>query len=58
MYAPDGALLSFIDNKKAMWYVQNNLAVLNSKNPLMITLNFEPNGRANVEENAFYATTK
>ena len=41
-----------------MWYVENNLAVLNSENPLVITLNFEPNGRKNVEENEFYASNR
>ena len=33
MFAPDGELLSFIDRKKAMWYIENNLATLTSEEP-------------------------
>lgn len=58
MFAPDGELLSFIDRKKANWYVDNNLATMTSTDPLVIKLTFEPNGRQNVEENAFYSATR
>ena len=45
MFAPDGELLSYIDNRKAMWYVKRGLATLESKEPLVVKLLFEPNGR-------------
>jgi exonuclease 3'-5' domain-containing protein 2 len=45
MYAPDGELLSNTDYRKAMWYVDKGLAVLTSKDPLIITLKFEPSGK-------------
>jgi hypothetical protein len=45
MLAPDGELLSYIDHRKAMWYVKRGLASLEGKDPLVVKLLFEPNGR-------------
>ena len=36
MFAPDGELLSYVDRKKAMWYVSAKLATLTSDDPLVI----------------------
>ena len=45
MLAPDGELLSYTDQRKAMWYVEKGLATLTNTDPLIVTLNFEPSGR-------------
>ena len=58
MFAPDGVLIANVDRKKAMWYVDNNLATLKSEEPLSITLKFEPNGRSNVGEESFYTADR
>lgn len=43
--APDGEILCYADMKKTKWYVERQLAEIVSENPLIIRLNFEPNGR-------------
>jgi len=55
LLAPDGEMLSFTDHKKAMWYVEKGLGRVTNEEPLTVTLNFEPTGRAlNMEaENLF-----
>ena len=47
MLAPDGAILSHTDPRKAKWYVQRGLATKKSEDPLVIVLKFEPSGRSN-----------
>jgi cation-transporting P-type ATPase D len=60
MHAPDGRLLSYTDQKKAMWYVEKGLATLNSTDPISITLKFDPKSRnANLDSDLhhLYADT-
>jgi len=45
MVAPDGELLSNCDTKKAMWYIERQLADKVCDKPFTIRLRFEPNGR-------------
>jgi len=45
MHAPDGQLLSYIDLKKAKWYVEKGLATMDSEDPLTIKLKFDPKNR-------------
>lgn len=45
LQAPDGQLLSTCDRKKAVWYMEKNLAELISDNPFTVRLFFEPSGR-------------
>ncbi len=45
MVAPDGELLSNCDMKKAMWYIERELADKIKDTPFTIRLRFEPNGR-------------
>ncbi|XP_039254782.2 exonuclease 3'-5' domain-containing protein 2-like isoform X1 [Styela clava] len=45
LQAPDGQLLSTCDRKKALWYMEKNLAELICEDPLTIRLYFEPSGR-------------
>jgi cation-transporting P-type ATPase D len=45
MVAPDGELLSNCDMKKAMWYIERELADKVCDVPFTIKLRFEPNGR-------------
>ena len=46
MVAPDGELLSNCDMKKAMWYIERELADKICDQPFTIKLKFEPNGRS------------
>lgn len=43
--APDGEILCKCDRKKVEWYLSKNLATKLEDDPLVIQLNFEPNGR-------------
>ena len=45
MLAPDGICLSNCDRKKALWYVERELAHVISEEPLVIKLKFEPSNR-------------
>lgn len=45
MIAPDGEQLANCDRKKAMWYIERDLADIVNEEPLTIRLKFEPNGR-------------
>ncbi|CAL4211915.1 unnamed protein product [Meganyctiphanes norvegica] len=38
-------MLSFCDDRKALWYVRKNIGTLISENPLIVQLHFEPAGR-------------
>lgn len=58
LQAPDGELLCTCDKRKAMWYIQRELATLISDKPLTVRLNFEPSGRAVGEVGKFYQTPK
>jgi len=48
IYHPDGTLMCFCSNKKAKWYLKNDLAVLES--PGNIRLTFMPKGYGDPEE--------
>ena len=54
--APDGEILCYADSKKANWYVDRSLADVITLDPLVIRLNFEPNGRgfSDVEADQMY----
>lgn len=60
MLAPDGQLLSYLDHKKATWYVERGLATIVQDDPITIKLTFEPNGRdsnnamENLKDDDFY----
>lgn len=59
--APDGEILCFADTKKATWYLDRDLATKVQDSPLVIKLNFEPNGRgfSDVEaDQAYYSKEK
>lgn len=45
LLAPDGEMLSFCDDRKAMWYVRKGIGTLVSSDPLVVQLHFEPAGR-------------
>ena len=45
MQAPDGEVLCYCDKKKTQWYLERQLAVVISSDPVVIRLKFEPNGR-------------
>lgn len=56
--APDGALLSTIDKRKAEWYIKKGLGVEIENEPLRVRLNFEPAGRAVGEVGEYYQSVK
>lgn len=58
LQAPDGELLCTCDTKKALWYVQRDLATVITESPYTIRLNFEPSGRSVGEVGRFYQTPK
>lgn len=45
--SPNGILMFRCDEKKANWYLKKNLGEAISDNPLIVKLNFEPNGLGN-----------
>lgn len=45
--SPNGILMFRCDEKKANWYLKRNLADIISNDPLVVKLNFEPNGLGN-----------
>lgn len=45
MLAPDGFCLSNCDRKKAQWYVDRGLAIVEVEEPFTVRLNFEPSNR-------------
>jgi hypothetical protein len=58
---PDGNLLSFVDMKKAQWYLNKGLGELVAEDPYTIKLNFQPEGRTcegdeNWDDDKYYAT--
>lgn len=42
MLSPEGEFMSFVSEKRAMWYVKNDLAIIQKSDPLCIKINFEP----------------
>lgn len=59
LQAPDGELLSSIDRKKAMWYVNKGLATeISSESAFIVRLNFEPAGRCVGAADEFYRIAK
>lgn len=61
--APDGELLSTCSLKKLRWYVSRGLGTVVEKGnegtaSLHLQLNFEPSGRASVDEEEYYITDK
>ncbi|XP_026484497.2 exonuclease 3'-5' domain-containing protein 2 [Vanessa tameamea] len=58
LQAPDGELLCTCDNKKAIWYVEKELADIVNKDPLTVRLRFEPAGRSVGDVGRYYQLTK
>ncbi|KAG6456921.1 hypothetical protein O3G_MSEX010014 [Manduca sexta] len=58
MQAPDGELLCTCDDKKAMWYVEKELADVVTESPLTVRLRFEPAGRCVGDVGRYYQLTK
>ncbi|XP_045458128.1 exonuclease 3'-5' domain-containing protein 2 [Melitaea cinxia] len=56
--APDGELLSTCDDKKAKWYVENELADTVCAEPLTVRLRFEPAGRSVGAAGRYYQLSK
>lgn len=50
---PDGTHIFSCGNKKANWYLKRKLATTIQQEPLVIKLNFEPNGLGNAKEPFF-----
>ncbi|CAH0722959.1 unnamed protein product, partial [Brenthis ino] len=58
LQAPDGELLCTCDNKKALWYVEKELADIVIQDPLTVRLRFEPAGRSVGEVGRYYQLKK
>ncbi|KAI9177536.1 hypothetical protein LWI28_016403 [Acer negundo] len=58
IYANDGRLLCYCDQKKLEWYIRRDLAKLVDDSPPAIMLLFEPKGRPEDEGNDFYVQSK
>ncbi|KAL5797871.1 hypothetical protein ACOSQ2_002691 [Xanthoceras sorbifolium] len=58
IFANDGRLLCYCDQKKLEWYLRRGLAKLVDDNPPAIMLLFEPKGRPEDEGNDFYIHSK
>ncbi|KAJ8763807.1 hypothetical protein K2173_003589 [Erythroxylum novogranatense] len=58
IFANDGRLLCYCDQKKLEWYLRRDLAKLVDDNPLSIMLMFEPKGRPEDEDKDFYIQSK
>ncbi|XP_060958940.1 protein RRP6-like 3 isoform X3 [Cannabis sativa] len=58
IYANDGRLLCYCDQKKLEWYLRRDLAKMVDENPPAIMLLFEPKGRPEDEDNDFYIQSK
>ncbi|KAL1555506.1 protein RRP6-like 3 isoform X1 [Salvia divinorum] len=58
IYASDGRLLCYCDQRKLQWYLNRDLAKLVEGDPLSIMLLFEPKGRPEDEDNDFYIQKK
>ncbi|KAL3509763.1 hypothetical protein ACH5RR_029164 [Cinchona calisaya] len=58
IFANDGRLLCYCDQKKLEWYLNRDLARLVEEDPPAIMLLFEPKGRPEDEGNDFYIQSK
>ncbi|PON68721.1 Ribonuclease D [Parasponia andersonii] len=58
IYANDGRLLCYCDQKKLEWYLRRDLAKVVDENSPAIMLLFEPKGRPEDEDNDFYIQSK
>ncbi|KAL5978635.1 hypothetical protein ACLOJK_029752 [Asimina triloba] len=58
IFASDGRLLCYCDQKKLDWYLRRDLAKLVEEDPPAIMLLFEPKGRPEDEDNDFYIQSK
>ncbi|XP_070973388.1 exonuclease 3'-5' domain-containing protein 2-like [Oncorhynchus clarkii lewisi] len=57
LYAPDGQPLCTCDKKKAQWYLDKGIGVLQSEEPFIVRLLFEPSGRPDSQQD-YYLTAK
>ncbi|XP_053290308.1 exonuclease 3'-5' domain-containing protein 2 [Pleuronectes platessa] len=57
LYAPDGQPLCTCDKKKAKWYLDKGIGVLQSEDPFVVKLLFEPSGRPDSQQD-YYLTAK
>ncbi|XP_015253009.1 PREDICTED: exonuclease 3'-5' domain-containing protein 2 isoform X1 [Cyprinodon variegatus] len=57
LYAPDGQPLCTCDKKKAKWYLDKEIGVLQSEDPFIVRLLFEPSGRPDSQQD-YYLTAK
>ncbi|KAG7304202.1 hypothetical protein JYU34_011140 [Plutella xylostella] len=55
---PDGDLLCTCDKKKALWYVEKQLADIIQDEPLIVQLRFEPAGRSVGDVGRYYTLQK
>ena len=58
IYARDGHLLCYCDQRKLDWYIHRDLAELIEDDPPAVKLLFEPKGRPKDENNEFYIQSK
>ena len=56
--APDGQPLCVCDEKKARWYVKNDLGKIVKEDPFTVKLNFEPAGRPEGNAGDYYLVFK
>ncbi|KAK9533952.1 hypothetical protein VZT92_009037 [Zoarces viviparus] len=57
LHAPDGQPLCTCDKKKAKWYLDKGIGVLQSEEPFAVRLLFEPSGRPDSQQD-YYLTAK
>ncbi|MEQ2283510.1 hypothetical protein AMECASPLE_012090 [Ameca splendens] len=57
LYAPDGQPLCTCDKKKAKWYLDKGIGELQSEDPFIVRLLFEPSGRPDSQQD-YYLTAK
>lgn len=57
LHAPDGQPLCTCDKKKAKWYLDKEIGVLESEDPFVVRLLFEPSGRPESQHD-YYLTAK
>ena len=51
-------MLCTCSHKKAVWYMERDLAMLVSEAPLTVKLKFEPQGRESAEEQYYLVRTE
>eukprot|EP00798_Chlamydomonas_sp_ICE-L_P022879 gene22879-30054_t len=55
LLAPDGKVLCTCSHKKAMWYIERDIATKVQDEPLTVQLHFEPRGRGNADDDYYLA---